>query len=326
MKLKSLLIISLIILTSGTLLFSQPVKEHGQLWVDGTKMKDKNDNITVLHGMSYGWHNWWPRLYNANTVKWLHEDWGCDMVRLAIGAEPDSGYIKFTEWSKELLTTCVDAAIKEGIYVIIDWHSHNINLKEAKAFFSEMAQKYGKYPNIIYEIFNEPDSEKWPKVKAYSIEIIDAIRKYDANNIILVGTPSWDQDVNIAADDPISGYKNIMYTLHFYAATHKQWLREKADYAINKGLPLFVSECSSMFANGKGTLDYTEMQNWLNWMAKEQISWVLWSVSDKGESCSALKPSAASEGNWKENDLTESGLYDRKLLRSYSIDKPTSAK
>jgi len=266
MKVYHVLFISLLMMSTEVSLFSQPVKEHGQLWVDGTKLKDKHGNITVLRGMSYGWHNWWPRFYNEGTVKWFHEDWGCSLLRLAIGAEPDSGYIKQPEWSRELLTKVVDAAIKEGIYVIIDWHSHTVKLNEATTFFTEMAHKYGKHPNVIYEIFNEPEKASWPEIKAYSTEIIATIRKIDPVNIILVGTPRWDQEVNIAADDPITGYKNIMYTLHFYAATHKQWLRDKADYAVKKGLPLFVSECSSMFANGNGKLDYPEMQNWITWM------------------------------------------------------------
>lgn len=302
-------------------LFSQPVKEHGQLWVDGTKLKDQHGNVTVLRGMSYGWHNWWPRFYNPGSVQWLHNDWGCTVLRFAIGAEPDSGYIKQPVWSKNLLKTVVDAAIQEGLYVIIDWHSHNINLKEAKAFFTEVAQQYGKYPNVIYEIFNEPDKETWPEIKAYSTEIIATIRQIDPDNIILVGSSRWDQEVNTAADDPIKGYKNIMYTLHFYAATHKQWLRDKADYAIKKGLPLFVSECSSMFANGNGKIDYPEMQLWVDWMEKEQVSWLIWAVTDKNETCSILKPTASSEGNWTENDLKESGIYDRKLLRSYKVDR-----
>lgn len=317
-KISMILLFALIVRVS---LMAQPVREHGQLWVDGTQLKDKNGKPVVLRGVSYGWHNWWPRFYNAGTVKWLSNDWGCSVLRLAIGAEPDSGYIKQPKWSRKLLTTEVDAAIKEGIYVIIDWHSHNIRLDEAKAFFTDMAKTYGKYPNIIYEVFNEPDKETWPEVKVYSTEIIATIRKYDANNVILVGNPHWDQDVNIVADDPITGYKNIMYTLHFYAATHKQWLRDRADYALKKGLPLFVSECSSMFANGNGKLDYTEMQAWIDWMEKAQISWAIWSIADKNETCSMIKPTASSEGSWKETDLTESGNYNRKLIRSFNVDK-----
>jgi endoglucanase len=318
MKKRRAITILFSMILSVNYLFAQPVDLHGQLWVDGTKLKDKNGNVTELRGMSYGWHNWWPRFYNAGTVKWLHQDWGCSLLRFAIGAEPDSGFIKKPEWTKELLTTVVNAGISEGIYVIIDWHSHNINLKEAKAFFTEMAQLYGKYPNIIYEIFNEPDQESWGEIKAYSIEIITAIREIDPDNIILVGTPRWGQDVDLAAQDPITGFKNIMYTVHFYAATHKQWLRDKADVALKKGLPIFVSECAGMFANGDGEMDYPELETWLEWMKQRQISWAMWSIADKNETCSVLTPKANSEGNWGDGDIKESGKYARSLLRDFA--------
>ncbi|TEB40778.1 glycoside hydrolase family 5 protein, partial [Flavobacterium circumlabens] len=108
-------------------------------------------------------------------------------------------------------------------------HSHNINLEEAKVFFAEISKKYSKYPNIIYEIFNEPDYESWAEVKAYSEEVIKVIRENDPNNIILVGSPHWDQDVDLAAADPILGVTNIMYTMHFYAATHGKELRDRTD-------------------------------------------------------------------------------------------------
>src|SRR6478735_12627349 len=208
---------------------AQPVKNHGALHVEGTKLVDKNGKTVVLRGMSFGWHNWWPRFYNAGTVKWLHTDWKCSVVRAAMGVEPDQGFIKNADWSKEKIKSVVDAAIQEGIYVIIDWHSHNIRQEEAKSFFHEMASTYGAYPNIIYEIFNEPDQESWKEVKDYSIEIIKTIRAIDPDNVIIVGSPHWDQDVHLAADDPITGYSNLMYSLHFYAATHKQGLRDRAD-------------------------------------------------------------------------------------------------
>src|SRR5882724_9943946 len=150
-----------------TFIHAQPVKIHGQLRVEGTILADKNGKPLVLRGMSFGWHNWWPRFYNAAAVKWLYEDWNCSVVRAAIGVEPAGGYIKDSAGSLAKIKAVVDAAIKEGIYVIIDWHSHNINLKEAKVFFTDMAKTYGKYPNVIYEIFNEPDYESWNEVKEY---------------------------------------------------------------------------------------------------------------------------------------------------------------
>jgi endoglucanase len=297
-------------------IFCQPIKEHGQLYVDGKNLKDKNGNIFVLNGVSYGWHNWWPRFYNEGTVKWLRDDWGCTVLRAAMGVEPDTaGYINNPEWSKNKIKAVVDGAINNGIYIIVDWHCHNIRLNEAKSFFTEIAITYGKYPNIIYEIFNEPENKPWEDVKSYSTELISVIRKYDQNNIILVGSPHWDQDLDIVADNPITGFKNIMYTVHFYAATHKQWLRDKCNYAISKGIPLFVSESSGMEASGDGAIDYNEWKLWIDWMGKNNISWVSWSITDKNEKCSMLMPSANSEGGWAETDLKESGKFVRDELR-----------
>lgn len=293
----------------------QPVKLHGQLHVEKTQLKDEHGRDVVLRGMSFGWHNFWPRFYNEGAVKWLHKDWNATVVRAAMGVEPKNGYIEKPQESKARIEAVVDAAIEEGIYVLIDWHSHHIRQDEAKTFFKEMAEKYGKYPNIIYEIFNEPVNDSWADVKAYSTEIISTIRAIDSNNIILVGCPHWDQDINLPADDPITGYKNLMYTLHYYAATHKQELRDKGDYALKKGLPLFISESAGMEASGDGKINIDEWQKWINWSEKNKISWITWSVSDKDETCSVLKAGAASEGGWTVDDLKESGILVRNYLR-----------
>jgi endoglucanase len=178
-----------------------------------------------------------------------------------------------------------------------------------------MAEKYGRYPNVIYEIFNEPVRDSWHDVKAYSVEIINAIREKDSDNIILVGSPHWCQDLHIAADDPIKDFDNLMYSVHFYAATHKQSLRDRCNYALGKGIPLFVSESAGMEASGNGNIDYNEWNSWIDWMKTNKISWVSWSIADKNETCSMVNPSASSEGNWKENDLKESGIKTRELLR-----------
>lgn len=297
---------------------AQPVKEHGQLKVKGMQLTDTHDQAIVLRGMSYGWHNYWPRFYNKESVKWLAEDWKINVVRAAMGVEPAKGFIKDPAGSKQLVEAVVEGAIEAGIYVIIDWHSHNINTAEAKIFFAEMAKKYGSYPHVIYEIFNEPDHESWEEVKKYSEEIIAVIRAIDPDNIILVGSPHWDQDVHVVADDPLKNQSNIMYTLHFYAATHKEGLRERADYALSKGIPLFISESAGMEATGDGALNEEEWQAWIDWAEKNKISWITWSVSDKDETCSVLQKSASSTGGWKEEDLKESGRKARSLLRKYN--------
>jgi endoglucanase len=305
----------------AALILGQPVIEHGKLSVKGTKIVDQHGNTVVLQRVSYGWHNWWPRFYNKESVKWLSEDWGCTVLRAAMGVEPKMGFMDSPDWSKERIEAIVDGAIENNIYVIIDWHSHGIQLEAAKKFFSEMSAKYGKHSNIIYEIFNEPVRDSWQKIKDYSIEVIKSIRANDPNNIILVGNPHWDQDVRIVADDPISGFSNIMYTLHFYADTHKQSLRDDGDYAIGKNIPLFVSESAGMSASGNGPINYEEWQKWIDWMKKNEISWISWSIADKNETCSMLNQSASSNGNWGTTDLKESGIKTRELLKKNILKK-----
>ena len=303
-----------------SLIFScmaQPVKEHGQLKVEGTKLVDQNGNAIALHGMSFGWSCYHPRFYTAGSVEWLHRNWNCNVIRAALAVEPKGGYFDDPVSSTKLIKTVVDAAIKEGIYVIIDWHSHNINLKEAKLFFAEMAKKYAGNPNIIYELYNEPDEETWTEVKAYAAEIITVIRKFDRKNIILVGSPRWDQEIMMPANDPIKGFDNLMYTMHFYAGTHKQWLRDRTDSAMQKGLPVFISECAGMEATGDGPIDQEEWQKYIDWMDKNNLSWVTWSVSDKDESCSVLNTSASSDGKWEDKDLKISGIRTRAYLLKY---------
>lgn len=297
---------------------AQPVMVLGKLKVEGTQLKSERGDTVVLRGMSFGWHNFWPRFYNAGAVAWLAKDWNCSVVRAAMGIEPEGGYLKDPVGATAKVKAVVDAAIKQGVYVIIDWHSHNINTAEAKAFFKEMATAYGAYPNVIYEIFNEPDQESWAEVKKYSEEVIAAIRSVDKENIILVGSPHWSQDVHLAAEDPIKGVDNIMYTLHFYAATHKAGLRDRATAALKKGLPIFISESAGMEASGDGPINDREWEEWISWAERHGISWITWSVSDKDETCSVLQKTAGSSGGWKAKHLKASGVKARSLLRSFS--------
>ncbi|MDR0960946.1 MAG: glycoside hydrolase family 5 protein [Mediterranea sp.] len=291
-----------------------PTSSVERLKVEGTRLVNGQGKTVVLRGVSFGWNNWHPRFYSAGAVKELVDVWGCNVVRASMGVGPEGSYLDNPLQGINCVTAVVDAAIANDVYAIIDWHSHEIHTAEAKAFFTKMAERYRDIPNVIYEIFNEPVYDSWDDVKQYAVEVIEAIRAVDSQALILVGCPHWDQDVHIAADSPLTGYSNLMYTLHFYAGTHHSELRDRGDYALSKGLPLFVSECGGMEASGDGPLDYDDWQAWQTWMNRHSISWVAWSLSDKDETCSMLRPSASSVGKWKDDDIKEWGELVRKSL------------
>ena len=298
---------------------SSPVDRHGQLQVVVGRLSDESGAPVMLRGQGFGWDNWWPQYYNADAVAWLRDDWCVDVVRPAMGIEPDGAYLANPAASKARVRAVVEAAVANGIYVIIDWHAHDMHESEAVLFFSEMAQAYGDQPNVIYEVFNEPeDDESWPDVKAYAETVIAAIRQHDPDNIVIVGSPEWDQRIDLVAADPITTDANVVYSLHFYAATHGQWLRDRANTVVAAGIPLIVSESSGSDATGQGTNDYTQWQAWFDLMEAQQISWIHYSVSDKaGETISVLEPGAPAQGGWDAAQLTETGEYIRNLLRSH---------
>lgn len=299
---------------------ANPVKQWGQLRVEGNQLCAQDGSPVVLRGASLGWHNLWPRFYNKECIKWLKNDWHATVIRAAMGTTIEDNYLENPEFALQCVEKVVDACIANGLYVIIDWHTYYPEKEACADFFGKMAKKYGKYPNVIYEIYNEPMEDSWESVKDYAHTVLKEIRKYDPDNIVIVGNPHWDQDLHIVAADPLKGYDNIMYTLHFYAATHKQNLRDVAEAAWKSGIPIFVTECAGMECTGDGPLDVEEWERWNEWMETHKISWVNWSVSDKNETCSMLIPRASKKGHWTDDVIKPYGKLVRKYLRKYNAD------
>jgi endoglucanase len=295
------------------------VEKYGQLSVNGTYVVDQHGNPITLRGMSLFWSQWMGRFYNSGCIESLKNDWKCTVIRVAMGVE-SGGYLTNPQAEMNKVKTVIDACINAGIYVIVDWHDHNAHDHQSQAigFFKQIAQLYGNHPNILYEIYNEPVNVSWTNVvKPYSVAVIDSIRKIDPDNIILVGSPTWSQDVDTASRNPIDR-TNIAYSLHFYTATHKQSLRNKATTAINNGIALFANEWGTCESTGSGVLDYTEVEKWLSFMESKKISWCNWSVCDKDETSAALKVGAASNGGWPDSMLSASGTLIKSKLKLYN--------
>ena len=54
---------------------------------------------------------------------------------------------------------------------------------------------------------------------------------------------------------------------------------------------------------------------WMNFVNEYELSWCNWSLTDKDETSSALKPGSDVTGGWENIDLTPSGLFIRKEIR-----------
>lgn len=311
------------ILLCGSCLMAQqpksPVELNGALRAEGNQMVGKNGLPPQLRGISLSWSLWQgKKYYNPEVVDWLVKDFHISLLRASMGVEPSGGYLANREEQMRLMAIVIDKAISKGIYVLVDWHDHNAekHLEESKAFFSLMAQKYSGVPNVIYEIFNEPARQNWEMVKVYSVEVIKTIRQYDTKNIIVVGSPRWDQDVDVAAGDPIKGFDNLVYSFHFYASdpNHQEKLRAKAEAAMKLGLPLFVTEWGVGESNGNGEFNLEKTNRWVEWMERNRLSWVAWNVTDKNETTAIMLPGAPVAGGWKAEQLTECGRYLKEQL------------
>jgi endoglucanase len=298
------------------------VEKNGLLQVQGNRIVNRDRDTVCLAGHSFFWSNigWGGiRFYNADVVNYLADAWEVPVIRVSMGVEADGGYIANPVSQKELIAGMIDAAIAAGIYIIVDWHSHQAQnyQKEAQAFFGELARTYGGYENLIYEIYNEPTQVSWSAViKPYCKAVIDTIRRYDPDNLIIAGTPNWSQYVDEAANDPIKD-TNIAYSLHFYAATHKQWLRDRATNALKKNAALIITEWGTCEASGSGIIDQASVNEWMDFCRKNRISHLNWALNDKNETASLLKIGVSVTGGWTQEDLTASGLIVREILENW---------
>lgn len=304
---------------NGDYILARP-SQNGALSVKGTQLVDEKGQAVQLRGTSTHGIAWFPDFVNQDAVTQLSKDWGANLFRIAMYTDENGGYC--TDGDKEklktLVTDGVEYAKQADMYVIVDWHIlHDSNplthKAEALQFFKEMTEKLKGEKHVLYEICNEPNSGcSWEDIKTYANEVIPVIRENAPEAVILVGTPTWSQEIEKPQNDPITGYDNIMYTLHFYAATHKEDLRSKMVNAVEAGTPVFVSEYGLCDASGNGGNDLGQAQSWIDTMDQHGISYAVWSFCNKEETSALIASSCRKTSDFTREDLSESGkwIYD----------------
>lgn len=302
---------------------STPFGQHGALHVENGKLTDADGNIVQLYGMSTHGIAWFPQYINYDSFRTLRDDWNTNCIRLAMYTAEYGGYCAGgdKEQLKQLVRDGVSYATELGMYVIVDWHilsdcDPNQNKDEAIAFFREMSEAFADNDNVLYEICNEPNSgTSWDSIKSYAEEVIPVIREQKPDAVILVGTPTWSQEIDKAASSPLT-FDNVMYTLHFYAGTHKDDLRNRLETCAQNNLPVFVSEFGMCDASGNGANDFDSTTKWLDLLNKYQISFCCWNLANKDESSSVFKAASTALSDWTDEDFNESGRWIRDYFRS----------
>jgi endoglucanase len=287
--------------------------KYGRLQVIGTHLCGSDGKPVQLRGMSTMGLQWFGEVVNDKAFVALARDWKADVLRLALYVG-ENGYAR-NPALKQLVWKGIDLAIRNGLYVIVDWHVLNPGNPNdptyagAHDFFDDLSRTYGKTPNLLYEIMNEPNGElDWSAdLKPYAEKTVATIRANDPDGIILIGSGNWSQDVNLAAADPLPG-KNLMYTFHFYAGSHGEALRSKVRDAIARGAAVFCSEWGTSEASGDGGPYLKAAEEWLAFLDQNGISWVNWSLCDKSETSAAFKSLATALAEGK------SALADRESL------------
>ncbi|PHV71713.1 glycosyl hydrolase family 5 [Sporanaerobium hydrogeniformans] len=306
-----------------------PVALHGALHIEGRQLLDTHNKPFQLRGISTHGIQWFGDFVNEKSLKHLRDDWKVNVIRLAMYTDTTSGYSDNPLLLQQSMQKGIEIATELGLYVIVDWHilsdgNPNTHLEEATIFFDAFSRLYKNYPNILFELCNEPNGPNvtWEEeIKPYAEKILACIRSNSNQSIIIVGTPTWCQNILAAAKNPLED-TNCLYALHFYASTHTVTLRTYLQIASDKySLPLIVSEFGTCEASGDGAINFTECDNWIALLDDYTISWVNWSLCDKPETSALLNPGASFTGPWQENELTESGRYIKALLIQSAASK-----
>ncbi|MEC4176486.1 cellulase family glycosylhydrolase [Adlercreutzia sp. R7] len=301
----------------------------GALQVQGSQLVDAAGNPVQLRGVSTHGLAWFPQYVNQPLFTELRQDWGANVVRLAMYSAESGGYATADgkrSALRDLVMQGVEYATAADMYVVVDWHSLSdanpwTNEWAASDFFAIVSRDLADRSNVIYEICNEPNGDTtWADIKSYAETVIPVIRANDPDAVIIVGTPTWSQDVEAAAADPLA-FDNVMYAMHFYAATHQDDLRNRLRTVVEGGLPVFVSEFGICEATGDGEIDYDSADAWVRLMDELNVSYICWNLSNKNEAAALFKSDVGKTSGFSLDDLTDEGLWLVDTLRGPGFDR-----
>ncbi|MEE1940154.1 glycoside hydrolase family 5 protein [Streptomyces sp. TRM 70361] len=304
-----------------------PVAANGPLEVCGVRLCNSHGTAVQLRGMSTHGTQWYAQCVTDGSLDALATDWRADVLRVSTYVQED-GYETDPRRFTDLVHRIVEQASDRGLYVIVDWHmlspgDPHHNLERARTFFAEIAERHRDRPNVLYEIANEPNGVGWNRIRDYAEQVVPVIRDRDPDGVVLVGTRAWSSlgvsegaDEQEIVDAPVRA-DNIMYTFHFYAASHREEYLATLSRAADR-LPVFVTEFGTQDYSGEGANDFAMAQRYLDLMEQKKISWVNWNFSDDHRSGAVFRPgTCAADSGWAgTSSLKEAGVWIRDRIRT----------
>ncbi|MER7858859.1 cellulase family glycosylhydrolase [Amycolatopsis japonica] len=303
-----------------------PVSINGKLHVCGVKLCNQYGKPIQLRGMSTHGIQWYSQCVKTASLDALANDWKADILRVAMYIQ-DDGYESNPRKFTDMVHNYIEEATKRGMYVLVDWHQldpgdPNENTDLAKTFFTEIAQRHKDKVNIIYDVANEPNGVSWADVKRYAEEVIPVIRAQDPDSVVFLGTHGWStfgisdgRDENDILDNPVNA-TNIMYTFHFYAASHQDEHYDALARTADK-IPVFVTEFGTQTYTGDGGNDFTYSQKYLDLLAAKKIGWTNWNFSDDFRSGAVFKTGTCAGNSFTGTSMLKpAGVWVRDRIRT----------
>ncbi|MER5456240.1 cellulase family glycosylhydrolase [Micromonospora sp. NPDC002389] len=303
-----------------------PASINGQLRVCGVQLCNRYGRPIQLRGMSTHGIQWYSQCVNNASLDALAYDWNADVLRISMYIQ-EGGYETDPRGFTDRVHDYIERATARGMYAIVDWHmltpgDPNHNLARARTFFTEIAQRHKDKTNILYEVANEPNGVSWASIKSYAEQIIPVIRAQDPDGVVLVGTRAWSSlglsegaSETEIVNSPVNA-SNIMYTFHFYAASHGTTYLNALSRTADR-LPIFVTEFGTQTASGDGANDFTRAQQYLDLMATKKISWVNWNFSDDFRSGAVFNAGTCNGSSYTGTGvLKPAGVWVRDRIRT----------
>ncbi len=222
-----------------------------QLHTLGNKLLNQQNKIVVLHGVdlpSLEWMNRGDHIRRSMRVAIMQ--WHCQIIRIPTSVNRWFGQAPGQSHGGRIYRHIVDQlvriAARHHVYVVLDLHWNDMNRTVADIgqhrmpdhtcarYWRSAARRYMDYPNVFYDLYNEPHGISWitwrdggictGETKATVVtyravgmqRLYDVVRHTGADNIVIIGGISWAYDeFGVTHGYAIAG-KNIVYDCHVY--------------------------------------------------------------------------------------------------------------